>query len=130
MSGLFCLCKDLYERISSYKEVLIPYAQEIALIRNHIEHKYLKIHSVFWGPSKPGGPSDKIFDMLCDSLAYSVNRTEFEEKALRLLKIARSAIIYLSLAIHVEEKTRERLRNKSVPVGMLPMDIFDDDWKL
>ncbi len=129
LRGLFWLSKDLYERKSSYKEVLNPDAQEIALIRNHIEHKYLKIHSFFWGPNKPEGPSDKMFKMLYDSLAYSVNRTDFEEKALRLLKIARSAIIYLSLAIHVEEKARERLRNKSVPVGMLPMDILDDDWK-
>jgi len=129
LRGLFWLSKDLYERKTSYKEVLSPDAQEIALIRNHIEHKYLKIHSFFWEPNKPEGPSDKMFDMLYDSLAYSVDRTDFEEKALRLLKITRSTIIYLSLAIHVEEKKREQLRRNDVPVGMIPMDIFDDDRK-
>ena len=95
----------------------------MAEIRNHLEHKYLKLHEGEWvgpGLEVPG---------ITDTLALSVYRRDFEAKALRLLKLARAAMVYVVLAIRSEELSRNRER---APKGVrLPMrlDVWEDDWK-
>ncbi len=79
------------------------------------------------------GPSEKdheVFRSMADTLAFSMYRRDFEEKALRLLKIARAALIYLSLAIHWEEQTRKKERGPDAIVPGLPMDVWEDEWKV
>ena len=56
-------------------------------------------------------------------------RSHFSCKALRLLKMARAALIYLSLAIHAEEKKREQSRPKKGLVLPMPVDTWEDEWK-
>ena len=66
---------------------------------------------------------------ITDTLALSVYRRDFEAKALRLLKLARAAMVYVVLAIRYEELSRNRER---APKGVrLPMrlDVWEDDWK-
>jgi hypothetical protein len=73
-----------------------------AKIRNHLEHRYLKIHE-----RNPvyALPSPKIYK---DRLALFVQRGDFEAKALRVLKLARVAMIHLCLAMHREENIRAK----------------------
>lgn len=52
-----------------------------------------------------------------DRLAHQIVREDLEQKALRLLQLARAALIYLSLAMEVEE------RRESEAVGGLIMPI-------
>jgi hypothetical protein len=56
--------------------------------------------------------------------------SEFTAKALRLLTMARAALMYLSLAIHNEEKRREQARPKKGLVLPRPVDTWEDEWKM
>ena len=64
-----------------------------------------------------------------DTLAKSLNRDDFGNKGLRLLKLARAALIYTALAVHVEE--RRKTRDQSSDATILPMstDVWEDEWK-
>ncbi len=127
LRGLFWLSKDLYEDKEGFMEPMEPDAQQLNEIRNHLEHKYLKIHEDLWGgPPQEDGES---FAGLTDTLAFSVRRGDFEEKTLRLMKMARAALIYVSLAIHAEEKNRAKERRPGV-VFPMPLDIWEDRWKV
>jgi hypothetical protein len=128
LRGLFWLSKDLYEDKPGFKESIEPDAQELNDIRNHLEHKYLKIHEDLW----PGPPAhdDEISRALADTLAFSIYRQDFKEKTLRLIKMARAALIYLSLAIHSEERKRAKERGRDVFIPGMPMDVWEDDWKV
>lgn len=127
LRGLFWLSKDLFEIAPEFRECLEPDAQEIDLVRNHAEHKYLKLHDQLWaGPTDEG----RAFSGRPDSLAFSVYRSHFTAKVLRLMKMARAGLIYLSLAIHAEEKKREQSRPKKGLVLPMPVDIWEDEWKM
>lgn len=128
LRGLFWLSKDLYEDKPGFKDSIQPDAQELNEIRNHLEHKYLKLHEDMWF-----GPSERehdVFKALADTMAFSMYRRDFEEKALRLLKMVRAGLIYLSLAIHWEERERARQRDPEVFVPGMPMDVWEDEWKV
>lgn len=127
LRGLFWLSKDLYEDKPGFKESIEPDAQELNAIRNHLEHKYLKLHDDFW----PGPPDDddEISLALADTMAFSMYRRDFEEKALRLIKMARAALIYLSLSIHREEQMRKKVRNPDAVVPGMMMDVWEDNLK-
>jgi hypothetical protein len=126
LRGLFWLSKDLFENAPEFRECLEPDAQELDSIRNHAEHKYLKLHEELWS-----GPADEgqAFGGRPDMLAFSVYRSHFVAKALRLLKMARAALIYLSLAVHAEERKREQARPKRGLVLPMPVDAWEDEWK-
>jgi hypothetical protein len=66
--------------------------------------------------------------MWTDDLAYSIQREDFEAKTLRVLRHARAGLVYLSLAMHREE--RRRAENKDITRTMpMTLDIWEDDWK-
>lgn len=123
LRGLFWLSKDLFEE--DFRDVTEPDAQALHEIRNHLEHRYLKVHDVLFGP--PGRELARSA-ALADTLACSVPRDDFEAKTLRLLKLARAALIYLSLGMHLEERRREKRRNGGLIVPM-DLDVWEDDWK-
>jgi len=128
LRGLFWLSKDLYEDKPGFKESIQPDAQELNEIRNHLEHKYLKLHEDMW--YEPSEREHDVFKALADTLAFSMYRRDFEEKALRLIKMVRAGLIYLSLSIHWEERERARQRDPEVFVPGMPMDIWEDEWKV
>lgn len=112
--GLFWLSKDLFEKQdSNYLTSIEPDSQELATIRNYIEHKSFKI--VEYGDSK----------MDDNGLTYLISRHEFERKTLKLFRLVRAAIIYLSLGINLEEQ------NKENDFPTLPIEFIDlkDDYK-
>jgi hypothetical protein len=105
LRGLYWLSKDVYE--TDFKEVIEPEAQEISKIRNHIEHKCLKIVE-----------SKYLYDTMYDTnndISYVIDRKEFQLKTFNLLKLTRAAIIYLSLAIDHEEKKKPKDKGKTLP---------------
>ena len=88
LRGLFWLSKDLDEKSGSPIE---PEAKEIATIRNYIEHKSFKVVEVknmYWDEAPE---------------TYEIEQDAFYDKTLRLLRLTRSALLYLSLAIYEEE---------------------------
>lgn len=128
LRGLFWLSKDLFEDNLGFKESIGPDAQELHDIRNHLEHKYLKLHEDLW--HGPPLDSDEASLALADTLAFSMHRRDFKAKTLRLIKMARAALIYLSLAIHCEEQRRAKDRGHDSIVPGMPLDVWKDEWKV
>jgi len=125
LRGLFWLSKDLYENEPGFRQSIEPDAQELNEIRNHAEHKYLKLHDM-WSPDlrasrKKSGQGD--------TLAYSVKRSDFEAKALRILKLARAGLVYLSLGVHWEEQRRQAASSTDKIIVPMFLDVWEDEWK-
>jgi LA2681-like HEPN len=97
--------KGLFEREND--EVAEPQARGLSDIRNHIEHRYLRV-TVAESTAAPH-----------DDLAFMVSREQFGGKALHLLKLARSALIYLAIGVGFEERRREPDR-AGIPIEELP----------
>lgn len=45
------------------------------------------------------------------------------------MKMARASLIYVSLAIHAEERRRTKEKKPGVVVPM-PLDVWEDKWKV
>ena len=96
LNALFWLSKDLLEDKTELAASILPDAKEIVKVRNFIEHKSFKI-------VMEGGT-----EMVDDGKTYSIGFDDFHAKTMTLFKISRAALIYLSLAVHQEEKKRPR----------------------
>jgi len=112
--ALYWLAKDFFEKEND--EVAEPQARGLSDIRNHLEHKYLRL-TVAESPTVP--PID---------IALMVSREQFERKAMHLVKLARSALIYLSIGVGFEERRRALEPGRaSEPVEDLPPTPYLSD---
>ena len=118
LRGLYWLRKDLFE--NDMMNLLEPDAQEFVNIRRHLEHRYLKVHEYFSFFSGQNYQYDQFFD----ELALSILRTDFEQKALRLLKTIRAAIIYLVMAVFINEQYKKE--QQSGIIGPIIVPLLDD----
>jgi hypothetical protein len=121
LRGLYWLAKDLFD--PSIQDAMDPEARALLTIRNSLEHRYLKVHEIL----PPRSDNESILEMWTDRLAHSVQRSDFEAKTLHLFKLARAAIIYLSIGLHREEKKRGK-RDPS-KIAPMPLDLWLDRWK-
>ncbi|MBI5589089.1 MAG: hypothetical protein HY881_01265 [Deltaproteobacteria bacterium] len=98
LRGLFWLSKDLYEHNPDFKEGLEADARQLYALRNHLEHNYLLIQDdALHASSGKSGPMG-----MDDGSVYVIGRSDFANRTLRILKMVRAAMIYLSLAVHWE----------------------------
>lgn len=116
--GLYWLSKDLFE---DHGDVLEPDVRALKELRNHLEHRYVKVHEMTPTP-RPG----VVGEIFTDTLAHSISRRDFQAKTLRVLKLARAALTYLSLGMHVEELRRERADPGEVAGPMFFSTVRDD----
>jgi hypothetical protein len=86
LRGLFWLAKDLFD--PDLQDSAEPEAQELYVIRNCLEHSYLKVHEIL--PSRAD-----TRDPFRDRLAHSVQREAFIKKTLLVLRRARGADLSL-----------------------------------
>lgn len=121
LRGLFWLSKDIFE--DDFRELTEPDAQLLYELRNHMEHKFVSVHDIFLrtiSPFMSETPKVGIFD---------ISVKDLKSKTLRQLKLARAAIIYLSLAIYAEEQRRENESDDDKLTVPMLLDIWEDDWK-
>jgi hypothetical protein len=104
--ALYWLAKDFFEKEND--EVAEPQARGLSDIRNHLEHKYLRVTVVESAIAPP------------EDLAFMVSREQFQQKAMHLLKLARSALIYLAIGVGFEERRRAPGRS-GVSIEELPL---------
>lgn len=118
LRGLFWIAKDIYE--DDLQTVASPTAKEMDALRNHLEHKFVKVVDV-------DTKVDFRSDMFEDKLSHQVVRDDLISRSEYLVMLSRSALIYLSLAMHVEER-RVFLSEESI----MPFDlgIYPDDLKI
>ena len=109
LRGLYWLSKDLFEK--EFDVVIEPQAKEIANIRNYIEHKSFKIVESF------------NHNWTQETEIYEIDRDLFTKKTFRLLKLSRSALMYLSFLIYEEESRREKDRGngKIIPINFIKL---------
>ena len=122
--GMYWLSKDLFEK--DFQKVAEPGARELSDLRNHLEHKYVKVHIM--GPFNRSTDSAKP-DLFFDTLAHSLSADDLQRRTLHLLKLVRSALIYLSLGMHKEEERRRAEMGPDAVTPPMPIDAWDDDWK-
>lgn len=88
LRSLYALSLDLFD--SEFKETALPHAELLNDVRNAAEHRFLQVYE-----------DGMVFqsDEITTRLAY----TELYRLSLRMLKISRAALIYLSLAMYHQE---------------------------
>lgn len=121
LRGLFWLSKDIFD--DTLRSSTEPDARYLYELRNHMEHKFVSVHDGFLravSPNEAQPPKAGIFDVSVDELMA---------KTLRQLKLARAAIIYLSLGIHAEEQRRAGARDADRISMPMILDPWEDDWK-
>lgn len=114
LRGLFWLSKDFFDETQDATD---PDAKALYVIRNHLEHKFLRVHEFESGDFNVRNSQE--------GLGFSIAREEFERLTLHLLKLCRAALIYLSLAMENEERRRK-------PDGLvfsIPLPLMEDEWK-
>ncbi|MEA2065842.1 MAG: LA2681 family HEPN domain-containing protein [Thermotogota bacterium] len=114
LRGLYWLSKDLYEK--EFDIIIEPQAKEIANIRNYIEHKSFMVVESF------------STDWTQETETYEIGRDLFVEKTLKVIKLSRSALMYLSFMIYEEESHREKNRGEGV---IMPVEFIQlkDEYK-
>ena len=113
LRGLYFLSKDLFD--PDFDEASEPDAGNLARLRQQIEHRFLSLE-----PYPQGNPTETHRWITID---------ELQDKTLRLLKMAREALVYLSLAMHREEKLRNEDSDGDyrlvLPLESRPIDAFE-----
>lgn len=112
--GLFWLSKDLYEKNDlEFVSSIEPDAKDLAAMRNFMEHKSFK--TVEFGD----------LSIVDNGLTFLISRNDFELRTLKLFRLVRAAMIYLSIGINQEES------RKDIDKPTLPIDFVDlkDDYK-
>ena len=105
LRGLYALSLDLFDR--EFKETALPHSELINDVRNAAEHRYLQVYE-----------DGSVIQS--DPITTRVECTELYEMALRMVKIARAALIYLSLSMyHQENVVSSRVKSK-LSVRQLP----------
>lgn len=91
LRGLFWLSRDFTESNPDFTTAMEPDAKAIATIRNHLEHRFLRI-------SEMG--AQQIWK---EDIGYDLSPASLRDRTLRLLRSARAGIIYLVLALNTYE---------------------------
>jgi len=110
LRGLYYLSKDLFDE--NFNDVALPDSQELANLRNRTEHRFLSLQDY------PANVQDSV------THAY-MTIADFADKTLRIMSMAREALIYLSLAMHREESLRHQNDDDSIlsiPIPSVPIE--------
>jgi len=119
LRGLFWLSKELFD--DQLKQTTAADARELHGIRNALEHTYLRVHKGWAGKFIINKANNKEFGI-------AIGSDELEAKALRIMQMARSALIYTSFAIGIEER-KKQLANSSKMLGPMLLYGLDDREK-
>ena len=111
MSLYWVLC-EFFEK---YGDAQTAAEKDLATLRNAFEHKFVKVHECEW---------KKALQLESDSF-YHVSENDLKVRTMRLLELAREALMYLVFAIGVEESKKEKSEKS---VSMMLRD-FPDKWK-
>ena len=87
--------------------------KELAILRNALEHKYVKVHENNW---------ERKLQIEKDSF-YHISEENLINQTMRLLQISREALMYLVYAIGVNESKKEK---EGRAVSMNLMDYPDE----
>lgn len=110
LRGLYYLSKDLFDK--DFLDVSLPDSHELAKLRNLTEHRFLSLQIY------------PVSVQNTETHTY-ITTSDFEKKTLRILSMAREALIYLSLAMYREEELRSQNKDDqylSFPMPSTPIE--------
>ncbi|MEN5206222.1 LA2681 family HEPN domain-containing protein [Stenotrophomonas sp. TWI700] len=116
LHALCSLSEDIFNE--NTRRHAAPDAKELHIVRNSLEHRFFKI---VWSRSECDEAS-----MHHDRLSEQMPLDEFQCKALRVLVMARSAIMCLCFALHRAERQRQEVDDAlavSFGVQSIPVDL-------
>lgn len=116
LRGLFWLSKELFDE--HLKQTTAADARELHSIRNALEHTYLRVSEGWAKPFMINGTSNGSFGI-------AIGSDELEAKAIRVVQMARSALLYVSFAIGVEERKKKVANPDRFAVSMPLYDLND-----
>jgi hypothetical protein len=116
VKALYWIRKDFFRK---FHESPYPYAKRVREMRNALEHRYTK---VLWDYAIIHDES------MNNELALPVSESELKSETLRLLKLVREVIIYLTLAVGISENVKNQGKDEKLIISM-PLYNYDDDWK-
>lgn len=99
LRGLYWLSKDLFD--DQLKQTTSVDARELHAIRNALEHTYVRV-------SEGWAKSSMLDSANANGFGIAIGSDELEAKAIRIMKIARTALLYVSFAIAHEEREKQR----------------------
>lgn len=117
LRGLYWLSKDIFLD-NDKTENTEPNARLLYDLRNHMSHKYLKIHHA-WSMSRGASQLDN------NELFLAISDQEFIGQTVKLLKLVRNSLIYVSLAAHKEEAGKERGDGYIIPAPLFTIGKRD-----
>ena len=94
LRGLYYVSQDIYSK--DFQSTSSPDSSDLKNIRDYIEHRFL---SITYYENQANNDTD------CNRY---ISKRDFSLKAIKILSMAREALIYLSLAIHEEEKHKSK----------------------
>lgn len=99
-----------------------PELQKFNILRNALEHKYVKVHS---------GLLYSIKDPYVDKEGtYHISDDDLQKFTIELINMVRELIIDLSVAVHIEELKRKQENNTEKIIPELTLQEYDDEWKV
>lgn len=109
LRGLYYVSKDFFDE--DFSSTSLPEAKALAQLRNNAEHRFLSVQS--YTTQTEGNESHSYIAL-----------SQLEEKTLKILSMAREALIYLSLSMNREEDIREKSKDPklSVPIYAPPIE--------
>lgn len=119
LRGLFWLSKELFD--NQFKLTTAADARELHTIRNALEHTYLRVSEGWAKPFTIAGVNNNGFGI-------AIGSDELEAKAIRVMQMARSALFYVSFAIGVEERRKQRA-SRGQFIGSMPLYELEDGRK-
>ena len=114
LRGLYWLSKDFDEWDLHIEGSLDKSGRKLADIRDALEHRYVKL-TMF-----PIREDDKA-GQFNDELAMTMVREALEDEALAMLRKVRAGLIYLALAVNMEEELKPETEESTMPLQFGPL---------
>jgi tetratricopeptide (TPR) repeat protein len=118
LGGMYWISKDFYE---VNNRVIKPKSRILKDLRDQIEHKYSKT-TMF-----PMVGDDR--GMRGDQLAFYITDDELQDYTFDLMKTIRSLLLYVVIAVHIEEEKKNKENGDRLTVS-IDLPPIEDEWKL
>ena len=120
LKSMFWICNEFNKK---FGDADTPYEKNIQVLRNALEHKFVKVHSGTLYNDKKEEKS------IGEDSFYHITENGLLQYTMELLEIVREWLIDLTMAVHIEELKRgeDEDDKKSFPVFLME---FDDEWNV
>lgn len=113
LTSLYWVLCEFYEKYGGAENAS---EKELTVLRNAIEHKFIKVHEYGW--------NRELY--LENDGFYHVSEHKLKKSIMRLLELAREALMYLVYAIGVNDSQKQKEPENAVTMPILD---YSDEWK-